>query len=89
MLLWSSRNYKAHRHNNVINRHRANALSTFKVFVDSSKDDIATKNALLLKSAEAIFSPAITGYLTKEPDNQGTPQILEIVRNINGASHLN
>ena len=79
-LVWSSRNYRAHRHNYVVNKHRQNALSTFQAFVKAAGEDTATKNAVLLRSTEAIFSPVVTGYLIKEPEPQGTSQIIEIVR---------
>lgn len=85
-LIWGSRNYRAHRHNAVVNQHRQNALSTFQAFVDSAEDDKATKDAVLLRSTETIFSPHISGYLTKESEKQNTPQILEIFRNAMGKS---
>jgi hypothetical protein len=78
-LIWTSRNYRAHRHNAVINKHRQNALSTFQAFINATDDD-STKNAVLVRSTEAIFSPGVTGYLTKEPEPQGGAQILEVIR---------
>lgn len=78
-LIWTGRNYRAHRHNYVVNKHRQNALSTFQAFVKAAGDD-ATKNAVLIRSTEAIFSPAVSGYLIREPEPQGTSQVLEIVR---------
>jgi hypothetical protein len=82
-LVWTSRNYRAHRHNFVINQHRQNALNTFESFVEGTSDD-HTKNAVLVKSTEAVFSPIVTGYLTKEPEPQGGTQILEVIRNVMG-----
>ena len=69
-LIWASRNYRAHRHNYVVNKHRQNALSTFQAFVNATEDD-TTKNAVLIRSTEAIFSPGITGYLGKEAEPHG------------------
>lgn len=85
-LIWGSRNYRAHRHNAVVNQHRQNALSTFQAFVDAAEDDKATKDAVLLRSTETIFSPHVSGYLTKENEKQNTPQILEIFRDAMGKS---
>lgn len=82
-IIWGSRNYSAHRHNVVINKHRQNALSTFQAFVNAAEDK-ATKNAVLLRSTETIFSPNASGYLTKGSEKQSTPQILEIVQNVLG-----
>jgi len=80
-IFWTSKNYRAHRHNSVINRHRHNALKTFETFVKAA-DDEATKNAVLLKATETIFSPGITGYITREPEHHGGPKFMEIVRAI-------
>ncbi len=83
-ILWASRNYRAHRHNVVVNKHRQNALSTFQAFANAAEDDKATKDAILLRSTETIFSPNTSGYLNKEGEKQHTPQILEIFRNAIG-----
>jgi len=80
-LVWVGRNYRAHRHNFVVNKHRQNALSTFQAFAKASGDE-ATVNAVLLRATEAIFSPESTGYLTKEPEPPASSQILEIVRGV-------
>ena len=40
----------------------------------------------LMKAAEVIFSPATTGYLAKEPDAQGSLQVMEIFKGIGGKS---
>ncbi len=85
-LMFCSRNYKANRHNFIVNKHRFNALKTFEAFVAPASGDQQTKNAVLLRTTETIFSPAITGYLSKEPDNQGSPAIMEIFRSFTGKS---
>ena len=76
-----ARNYRANRHNFIVNKHRHNALNTFETFVEASKDD-STKNAVLMKATETIFSPATTGYLAKEPESHGNTQLLEVIRTI-------
>lgn len=78
-IIWSGRVYRAHRHNYVVNKHRQNALNTFKTFVGSTQDP-QTKNAVLLQATQCIFMPQATGYITQEGDSAGHPQILEIVR---------
>ncbi len=79
-VVWSGRNYRAHQHNYVVNKHRQNALGTFEAFVKAASDE-ATKNAVLLHSTEAIFSPGVSGYLASEKDKSATaPQILEILK---------
>lgn len=85
-VVWCSRNYLATRHNATVNRHRAIALSTFETFVNASSDD-ATKNAVLLKATQAIFSPEVTGYLAKEPQPSVSPQLVEIFRGFSDHGH--
>lgn len=84
-IVWSGRVYRAHRHNYVVNKHRQNALSTFKTFVSSTQDQ-QTKNAVLLQATQCVFAPQVTGYITQENEASGTPQILEIVRGISEGS---
>lgn len=80
MLVVSAKNYRAHQHNYVVNRHRQNALSTFEAFVRAAGDD-ATRNAVLLRSTEAIFSLGSSGHSPGgEADAPPTHQILEIFR---------
>ena len=78
-MIWGGRNYRAHRHNYVVNKHRQNALSTFEAFVKAATDD-QTKNAVLLQSTQAIFAPQVSGYLGKETEGQPSSQVLEIIR---------
>jgi hypothetical protein len=80
-VVWTGKIYRAHRHNYVINRHRLNALSTFEAFAKAT-DDQQIKNAVLLQATQCIFGPQPTGYISSENENEGYPQILEIVRGI-------
>lgn len=83
-LVLSGRNYRAHRHNEEVNRHRHNALRTFETFVNAAGGDSDTRNAILLRTTETIFEPVQTGYLTNEPEGPQTTQILEILRSTTG-----
>lgn len=80
-MLWSSRNYRAHRNGHIVNRHRQNALSTFETFVKATEDQ-QTKNAVLLNAAECIFSPQSSGYLTSDGDQVQNTKILEVIRGV-------
>lgn len=77
--LWAGRIYRAHRHNYVVNKHRANALTTFETFVKGTSEN-QTKDAVLLQSTHCIFSSQPSGYITQENDGGMYKQILEIVR---------
>ncbi len=83
--IMGARNYRAEKHNEITNKHRENALKTFRAFTEATSDD-QTKNAVLLRSTETIFSPASTGYIPHEGDHPGHPQILEIIRSVIGSS---
>lgn len=53
------------KHNSTLNRARANALAAFRGFVETSKDE-ETRNIILLKITDFIFSASNTGYLKNE-----------------------
>lgn len=59
-LVLSSRNYLAHRHNVVVNRHRQNALATYEALVKASAE--ASRDIVLAKAADCIFSAQATGF---------------------------
>lgn len=84
--LWSSRNYRAHRHLAVVNNHRQNALSTFQTFVKAAGDDQQIKNAVLLEATRCIFSPAVTGYLGADEEVNPTNRMVEILNTVSGAA---
>lgn len=79
LLTLAFKSYKASKHNEILNKHRQNAITTFEKFVKSANDD-KTKNAVLLQTVNAIFSQQSTGYNDNDNDS-GTPQtkFLEII----------
>lgn len=81
-VVWSARNYRAHRHLHVVNKHRQNALMTFETFVKGAEGD-ETKNAVLLEATHCIFSPTVTGYLGKEEEHPSS-RIIEILKTTSG-----
>jgi hypothetical protein len=61
MLYLSAKNFLAHRHNAIVNRHRQNALLTYKAFVEATGN--AEQATVILTHASAcVFSPQSTGY---------------------------
>jgi hypothetical protein len=80
-LFWCGRIYRAHRHNYVVNKHRVNALGSFKTFVNSTQDP-QTKNAVLLQATQCIYTPQSSGYVTQEAETGNSPHILEIVKGV-------
>lgn len=77
-----NRNYKAHKHNATLNKHRQNALSTFETFAKAAGTDTQTKNAVLIEATHTIFSNQQTGYLNSEKDSESSNKIVEIIKNV-------
>lgn len=78
----TNKNLKAHKHNEILNKHRQNALKTFETFANSSSADAQTKNAVLLETTHSIFSNQQSGYLKNDSDGDSNNKIVEIIKNI-------
>lgn len=61
MLGLSGRIYLAHKHNSIVNRHRQNALLTYKSISDAAKAP-ERQDVILSYAASCIFAPQETGY---------------------------
>lgn len=61
LLILSAKNYLNHKHNSIVNKHRQNALMTYKAMVDAT-DDLGSREAILIQAAGCIFNPQSTGY---------------------------
>jgi len=61
MLILCAKNFLSHKHNSIINKHRQNALMTFKALVEASGNNEA-KEIVLAHASSCIFSPQDTGY---------------------------
>lgn len=85
--IWCGRNYRAARHNLVVNRHRQNALSSFQTFAEATSD-AQTKNAVLLQATQSIFAPQSSGYVSGEGETAPSPQIIELIRSVTGSGKL-
>ncbi len=77
-IFWSARNYKSSKHNETLNKHRANALMTFRAFVEGSGDP-QIKEAILLQAAQAAFVNRPTGYDAQEKESQTINPVVEIL----------
>ena len=79
----SIKNYTAHKHLEVVNRHRQNALDTFDDFFESAGENQETRDAVLLAATNAIFDANQSGYLS--PRTKGTDTanpIQQVVRSV-------
>lgn len=61
MLILSAKNFMSHKHNAVVNKHRQNALMTFKALADAASDG-KSKDIVLTHASACIFTPQDTGY---------------------------
>ncbi len=77
-VFWSARNYKAQMHNQTLNKHRANALMTFRAFVEGTSDE-RVKDAILLQASQAAFTLRSTGFDDPEKDSQTINPVIEIL----------
>lgn len=85
--VFCARNYRVHRHNYIVNKHRQNALSSFLAFDVAAGDDQQTRNAVLLQATQCIYSAQPSGYTTgQEHDSARNTHILEIFKDLSGRS---
>ena len=76
-----NKNYTAHKHLEIVNRHRQNALDTFDAFIESAGENPETRDAVLLAATNAIFDANQSGYLsTKTKGTDNVNPIQQVVR---------
>lgn len=65
------KNYRSHRHNAVVNKHRQNALMTYRTLSEAGASPEA-RDTILNHAAAAIYSPVDSGYVSNEERGYGT-----------------
>lgn len=79
LLLLAARNYTTHKHNAVVNRHRQNALLTYRKLVEASGEKV-TEDIVLAHAASCIFSPQETGFSHGKGElPTGSKSVLELM----------
>jgi len=79
LLVMASRNYATHKHNFIVNRHRQNALLTYRAIVEAAGDK-GTEDIILAHAASCIFSPQDTGFTTVQSESgSGSKSVLELL----------
>jgi hypothetical protein len=80
-VVWCARNFFACQHNYTVNRHRRNAMMTFRAFVEGTKDP-PTQDFILRQAAACAFAPQQSGYLKDEslPTPAPASQIIDIIK---------
>ncbi|MBY4895130.1 hypothetical protein KUL25_20405 [Rhodobacteraceae bacterium N5(2021)] len=69
------RNFSAHKHNAVTNRHRQNALMTYRTLAEAGGTQEA-RDTILQHAAAAVYSPNDSGYLKGEERGYGGSPIV-------------
>lgn len=80
-LVWVVRLYRAASHNEVVNKHRALALQTYKAFAKATTDE-QVKEAMLLRASECIFGHQVSGFSDPGREDAGPTKLVEIVRGV-------
>jgi hypothetical protein len=79
LLIMAAKNYTTHKHNAVVNRHRQNALLTYRALVTAA-EDTGTQDIVLAHAASCIFSPQETGFSHGRGDSgSGSKSVLELL----------
>lgn len=81
LLILSARNFLSHRHNEIVNRHRQNALATFTALTEATSD-AASSDIVLSHAAACIFSPQETGLTKQEASHSDAVPSFQIVPRI-------
>lgn len=77
----AAKNFIAHKHNEVINRHRQNALMTFKALAEAAHL-VDSKDIVLTHASGCIFSPQDAGYTKANPHESSsslTKSVVEVL----------
>lgn len=78
LLVMAARNYSTHKHNSVVNRHRQNALLTYRSLVEATAGQ-GTEDIVLAHAASCIFSPQETGFAQGRGEgSSGSKSVLEL-----------
>jgi len=83
-LIHSVKNYLANRHNAVVNRHRQNALATYKALVEAA-GAAANRDVILTKAADCIFTAQATAFSKFEGADGGNVSLVNVPGGINPA----
>ncbi|OVE74485.1 hypothetical protein BVX94_00105 [bacterium B17] len=79
MLYLSAKNFLAHKHNAIVNKHRQNALMTYTAILNASKS-LEQKEIILNHASACIFGPQSTGYAkTDGGDAPSAKSVVELL----------
>ena len=73
MLYLSAKNFMSHKHNAAVNKHRQDALVTYRALVEAA-DGAGNRDVVLTYAAACIFGPQSTGYVAEGGDSSAAPR---------------
>lgn len=81
LITFALKQYNVQKHLFTINKHRQNTLDSFKLFIDSlDSGEVATRNALMMEVARAIYEAGPSGYITGKDSAESSPSIIEMTK---------
>ncbi len=79
VLYLSARNFLSHKHNAIVDRHRQNALMTYRALVEAA-GDTPNREVILVQAAACIFGAQGTGYThDSTPQPPGAKSVIEFM----------
>ncbi|MCR9096306.1 MAG: hypothetical protein NXI30_18930 [bacterium] len=79
MLYLCAKNMLSHKHNAIVDRHRQNALMTYKAIVEAA-GETPNREVILVQAAACIFGPQGTGYAQDSaPPPPGAHSVVEFL----------
>lgn len=73
-----AKNFLAHKHNSILNRHRQTSLQTYRVLVDAASS-AGSQDIVLAQAAACIFGAQDTGFSKEGVDAPGSRSVLELL----------
>jgi hypothetical protein len=84
VLVFCTKNYRAAKHNEVVNAHRAGALATFDTLKSGAQGHSGVDDAITLHVAEAVFTPQPSGYDGKDAPETHVTELMGLLKNLRG-----
>lgn len=78
LLVLATKNYKSHKHNATVNKHRHNALLTYRSLVSAASEK-SVGDIVLAHAAACIFSPQDSGFSSKGESLGSAKSVLELM----------
>lgn len=79
-----AKNFLSHKHNEIVNRHRQNALATYSALAEAASDKTGS-DIVLSHAAACIFSPQETGYTSNSSTNSEVVPSLQLLPRVGGS----